>query len=557
MPETAKPEAPQKERQGGVNLKANDAAEFLGVNLRGLAFFDRPSQISADGLAIENDERDSDTLLISAVPVETLQSSEFADRLKSYTNIPLTLNVLRELQEEVINYYKSIGRSYVAVSVPPQDISSGVVQVVVIEARVGKISVDGNKWFEEEQYKDTLRLKTDDEIDLNRLDEDIAWVNRNPFRNADIVTEAGEQYGTTDVTILTNERFPLRVYAEYDNYGTDISGKDRILAGFNWGNAFWQGHELNYQYSRSTDGNLSRGHSGSYIIPLRWRHILGISAAYSKNNPDIAQPFDSEGKSWSLDMTYTIPLKSHGNYSHQFSIKVPFKSSDNTLEFSQTPITDNETHILHAELSYSGSWQQEGSYLGFNLGFIGSPGGLTGRNEDQFFNTSRAGATADYGIFRAGVSFSKTLPKDFSWTTNLSAQTATGNLVGIEQFALAGVGAVRGYDNGMIYRDRGFVVRNELRAPNLYPLQKFTRGNNLPNGTLRLYAFLDVGVGSNVDLLPGEDDSATLASIGLGMRFALGALLSINLDYGWQLSDDHVSIRDTSSQLHASVTIGY
>lgn len=528
----------------------------LGVKLRGITFLSRREQVDVNGIPV-NEDLASNKLIVESSFVPALQDPGFTANLDKYTNSDLSFVLLEELKSMIADFFSSIGRPYVAVSIPPQDISSGMVQLVVIESRMGEVEVEENRWFRKEHYLSQFRSREGEEILASLVNEDIDWLNRNPFRSVDVIARAGETIGTTDMTLIAQERFPLRVYAGFDNYGTNLSGKHRYLAGFNWGNAFNLDHQLNYQHTRSTEGDLSRGHAGSYVMALPWRHMLSFSAAYSRSRPDIAQPFEAEGKAWLAELAYTVPLRSLVNYSHNFSVRVPLKSIDNTLEFSQIPVTDNETHIVQAELVYEAAWQLSGSRFVYDLSVIASPGGLSGRNEDRFFDISRAGAKADYFIFRANGSFLSALPGGWTWLTQISTQVASNNLLGSEQLDMTGVNAVRSYDNSLLFRDNGVVIRNELSLPTVSVIDALEGGSGAARDSLRVYAFLDAGFANNVDPLPGEIDSVSLGSVGLGLQYNYASYFSASLEYGWQLSDDPEVLRDTSSQLHASIVIGY
>lgn len=564
VPDVARPAAPDTKPEGGGKEKDAIQDTPLGIDLKGIAFFSDPADVTRQGLGVdEHSDRTNGALIISALPVPELQSPQFAARLQPYAGIALTTGVLDKLKKEISRYYQLLGRPFVSVTIPPQDISSGLLQILVVEARAGAVTVKGNTYFGTDQYLSTLRVKKGDRIDINQLNADVDWINRNPFRNADVVTRAGDKFGETDIAVVTNERYPLRVYGGLDNFGSENSGKNRMLAGFNWGDAFKLGHELNYQHTRSFDFGRSQAHSGSYVVPLEWRHVFSLSASYAKSHPDIGSLFDSEGTSWSVEPAYVIPLQKRGDYSHEFSMRTPFKVSDNTLDFSSTPITDNTTHVVQLELGYAGNWRHEEQQYGGNVTAVGSPGGLSARNEDTHFDSSRSGASARYGILRGGASFSTALPKGFHWSTNANGQLATGNLLGGEQLSLAGVGAVRGYDNGLAYRDNGLVVRNELSAPEFSLMDlvandpAFNEQFELPPDTMTIFAFFDAAVGRNVEPVQGEQARVKLASTGVGIRYALGSLLSLDMSYGWQLTDNPPSLDARSSQLHISMTIGY
>src|SRR5579872_1909969 len=52
-----------------------------------------------------------------------------------------------DIQKEIIRTYQKLGRPIVLVEIPPQDLSTGIIQYQIIEGRLGDIEVSGNCWF--------------------------------------------------------------------------------------------------------------------------------------------------------------------------------------------------------------------------------------------------------------------------------------------------------------------------------------------------------------------------------------------------------------------------
>ncbi len=563
VPESRRPSAPE-EPSPDPDGQQLDTTPF-GVDLRGLVFLSHPDQISRKGVLVDEEvAAANDGLLFSLEPLPILKNDAFLNRLSAYDGAALSPALLQEIQNIVLDYFTEMGRPFVNISVPPQDIDNGIIQVLVVEGKVGTITVQGHEWFSEDNYLDNIRLKSGDPIRDQELQEDIAWINRNSFRTSDVVTKPGTQVGDTDLTVVTNERFPLRVYASHDNAGTRLSGKRRNSVGLNWGNAFGLGHEFNYQHTRAMHSRRMRAHSGSYVAPLPWRHIASVSASYSKSQPAVEDPFDSTGRSFSITGNYTVPLNTVGGYTDQLNFSLPFKSSDNTLLYSDSPVTDNVTHVVQAEAGYSGNATFDDMGIGFSGTLVASPGGVTARNENRYFDASRSGAKANYLIGRGAFSFSKPLPGGLRVQGNINAQLASGNLLGSEQVSMTGVNAVRGYKEGKLYRDEAIIGRFELYAPTISMIDRIPgiadtmAGANLPSqDSLTFLSFLDLGAGRNRFATVGEDSAVTVASVGLGLRYVLGPLVSVSADYGWELADNADSIEDLSSRLHLKITVGY
>ena len=177
-----------------------------------------------------------------------------------FMNQPLTQELLQKLKEEIVLYYRSHHHPVVAVYVPEQDVTDGVLQIVVLEGCVGQIAASGNCWFSSRFYERSIRLGSGEAITSDTLLTDVAWINRNPFRDVDVVFTPGCDPGTTNIELIVCDRFPLQVYAGADNTGTSPSGTARYFAGATWGNAFWLDQVLTYQYTTSNDFNEFQGY---------------------------------------------------------------------------------------------------------------------------------------------------------------------------------------------------------------------------------------------------------------------------------------------------------
>ena len=125
---------------------------------------------------------------------------------------PLTQSVLREIKQAVILYWRRCDHPVVAVEVPEQDISGGVLRLVVIEGCLGRVICRGNQWFSDSALMGYVQLRPGQAITADTLLTDVAWMNRNPFRHTDLIFTPGDEEGQTDVELMTHDRFPFRPY---------------------------------------------------------------------------------------------------------------------------------------------------------------------------------------------------------------------------------------------------------------------------------------------------------------------------------------------------------
>jgi hemolysin activation/secretion protein len=147
-------------------------------------------------------------------------------------------------------------------------------------------------------------------------------------------------------------------------------------------------------------------------------------------------------------------------------------------------------------------------------------GGARGGAAD--FEAVRPGAPKGFQVLR-GSGFAS-LPVGENWllTFRFFGQATPDRLVPGEQFGLAGVGVVRGYEEREVAGDSGMAGSFEVMMPRLLPR---TFGDPAEGfGDLRLVAFADAGNVSNHDSLTcdGVRTTCTLSSLGVGARFLFG-----------------------------------
>jgi hemolysin activation/secretion protein len=533
-PVPALPEAP-------VPAAAPVAAEQVLVPvLRGLVFLANPAALQKEGTSVEG-------LQVSGAAL--LETSEFRSLVTPYLGRPLTLGALNRLTRDAVLYFRQHGRPVVDVLVPEQNISTGTVQILVVEGRLGTVRVEGNQWFTAAQISAAVRAQRGAVIVGVPLLEDLVWINQNPFRQVDLVFSRGDQPGETDVILRTRDRYPLRLYVGYEDSGNALTGFDRVIAGVNWGNVFGRDEQLNYQLSASPDFKKLVAHSGSYLIPLtRLRHTLTFFASYAASRPELpGGSFALDGRTWQLGARYRVPLPARGAWTQAFIAGVDFKRSNNNLSFGGTQVFALENDVVQAIAAFSASHPDKHGTTTGELTFALSPGGLTSGDHTRAYEAARSFARPDYAYARLEIERLTKLPAGLTWITRGTAQLATANLLGSEQLGLGGASNLRGYEEREANGDDGFMLVNELHAP----------PHNVAGGRLDPLVFLDYGLVASHQPLPGEPSNLTLASAGIGLRYNLGGHFNLRADYGWQLKASGVSDGRRSERGHISVILSY
>lgn len=524
------------------------ADKVILESLSGLVIVSNPRLVITEGLS------GVAGVVIKETPI--LDQGEIKEKLAGYLGKPLTKGSKAQLLADIVLFLRRQGRPLVDVSTPPQEITGGVLQVLVIEGTVGQVRVKGDRWFYSVARQ--IRAQKGAPLDAQALSEDLDWLNRNPFRTVDLVYAKSAELGKTDLILRQVDRFPFRVYTGYEDSGTKLTGQNRWLAGFNWGNVFGGEGLFNYQFiADPSDFRRFRVHSGSFVQPLPWRHTLTVFYSRVDTKVNIPPLFKLGGTSWQAGARYEAPLPRLGSLRHAAVAGFDFKRANNALAFGGLQVFNTTTDVVEWSLSHNSSLNDRFGKTTLRLTGYYSPGAISGRNKSADFRQARAGAGARYSYAKIEASRSSRLPWGFALVNLAAVQRSDSNLLGSEQLGFGGYDTIRGYDSRVFNADQGFILSSELRLPavSLLPLLGNARLARI-NDKLQFLGFADYGVGSNKNLLPGEKSSTVLFSSGPGLRYTIAPYLSVRTDYGWQLRNAETN-RRVAARWHIAATASF
>jgi len=548
------PKQPEKTGEGkvvnqaeGKPLSGQADSEVLVGHLKGIFLLSDPKQVRHEGVTSPRAVEPGDVTLA--------KSPDFDAAIQPYIGQPVTMQSLAELTRSIVAFFRDHDRPVVNVFVPEQSITSGFVQVVVVISRVEKVDATGAHWFSNPMLRAEVQLRPGDPISSSRLNSDLSWINRNPFLQSDVLMAPGDAPGTTDLLLRTQDRFPLRVYAGFEDSGNQYTGNDRILAGFNYGNLFGIGQQLSYQFTTGTDVNKFTAHSGTYVIPLPWRHQLTFFGSYSESATSLGTDLSTSGVNWQISGRYEIPLPGTEHFTESVTGGFDFKRSNNNLIFGVATVSNVFTDVDQFVLGYQASGQDDyGSTSASATGFW-SPGGISKYDDDTDYMGTRGGARTNYAYGQFTLNRVTRLPLDFTWTVRGEVQESDANLLPSEQLGLGGYATVRGYDERVVNGDNGFLLSTEVAAPpvsiaQIFDIQKI-------KDQLQFLGFVDYGGTSLHQVTPADvNPNNNLLGVGPGVRYIINPYISIRFDYGFQLIDTGIADTGFESRHHSRAHLG-
>jgi hemolysin activation/secretion protein len=527
------------------------SSQIILPALKGIVYVASPSALVSTGLPLSA----AGPTGVAATDLPLLSRPEFQDQVRPFIGKPVTMDALNELARVTQNWYRANGQPFIDVSIPPQNIDNGLIQIVVTNYRVGKVEVSGNKWFSTTSISRASGIVPGQTLTVNGLEGDLNWLNQNPFLTVNAVLQPGAATGTTNVNLQATDQFPLRVYAGYDNEGVPSLGINEWDIGFNWGNAFNLGQILSYQLTRSFNGRFT-GHSISDVIPLPWQdNKLLVFGSYEEQKPGLGEYFSDLGRSGQASFRYVRTLPNLSWLTQDVQLGYDFKTTNSNLEFGGFSVFNSSAQIDQFVNTYDGDETDPYGETAVENDFILSPGGLTGANTTAAFETIVPYATSHYIYDRFGFTRTTNLPYRFSWVARLLAQVSNQNLLESEQLAGGGPGSVAGYPTDTALGSNGELINMTVFAPAFSPTQLL--GLHVPlYNQAQIGAFWDYANLYQDHAIPNEQNHVNLASVGLDLNYSAGQDANVQFAMGWQLRDAPGTTKHGGFG-QVSVVIGY
>jgi len=499
---------------------------------------------------------DNQDLVISPAPLKPgvhidspklglIKTEKFRRVVNPYLGKPVSIAMLNSLARDVIMFYRESDYPVVDVSIPEQDVTNGVVYVVVVEARLGKAVIEEGCYFDGCVLGKYIHLNKGQRLSEQQLLEELRWLNENPFRRVNLELRPGDRYSETDVVFKVKDRRPLQLYAGYEDTGTKLTGLERLNAGAIWGNALWKDHTASYQFTANPDFKSLVSHSGVYVIPTKNKNKFIMYGSYATNDPyDPVLGIQYGGYYGETGFIFDKKLKTrHYNrntwYEHRASMGFQYKNLNSTLDFGVPDFLASYPYVEVGQITfgYHGLLYQEKGMWAFGANLYVSPGGFSARNNTEIFDIYRYGADASYCYGNVRVERFHELGKAFRTYFKLEGQAANKNLIATEMFGLGGYDSVRGYDTYFLSADNALLFTAELQtAPKSLGLHHRFRLKDPDE--LSALLFYDHGFGWNNHTYGGyyEFKDTNLNSVGVGFRYKLNPCFNVRFDYGWQLN---------------------
>jgi hemolysin activation/secretion protein len=451
-----------------------------------------------------------------------------------------SINQLQQVAAKLAEYYHTHGYILAQAFVPAQDVANGEVTVRVLEGKLGKVVVEGNKHYPAATLQRPFRALIGAPVDKDAMESALLTLTNYPGLTAFGVLGAGQEVGTTNLTLRVQSEERLRLEMSVDNYGSRFAGEYRGTVTLTVNDPLHLADRLQLIGLYGMDSSGASGHGlyggANYEIPvfspndfLRFFHVT--------NSYDVAA-------------SASIPANSTGNtridevgYRHDFdrtrlgSASVGLAFNVKASQFRSPPSTLFDDKLTTARLDLL--WNRVDTLfhgvnqasLSYTHGFDDLLGSLGRYNPLAAAGASRLGADGRFDKVVVDLQRLQQLPQNLSLMVRVNGQYTPDPLVSLEQLSLGGADSVRAYSPSEVLAEKGGWATLELISPVPLLGSHPAFGGRTWGQILQLSVFTDYGVGVMNSPLVGSQQSETrLGGAGGAVQLSIPGRVFARLD---------------------------
>lgn len=408
--------------------------------------------------------------------------------------------------------------------IPQQKIENGMVEIFVIEGRLGKVKVEFDEDVKINHDLVTAyasKLEAGSVITTQTIERALFLISDLRGIYARSVFEPGEKIGTADLVIKISKAKLINANLDYDANGSLYTGTLRGGAGVDINNPSGRGDMLSARHSKSLDTGGNDNSRISYLIPLgRWGSKIGASYSelHYRLGTEVFDPLQGKGKATVSTVIGIHPIVRSRNANFMVMYQYDERTFHDVQE-ATSRVSDKATKV--SSIALSGDLRDSLLGGGINVGNVAYTNGRLDIAPETIRSADlvSAGGHGTQGGYEK-INFTYSRLQQLTKTTGLyfsyTGQRTGRNLDSSEKFSLGGSNAVRAYPQGEGAGDEGHMASLELR----YGVPKM---NKLP-GSMGLALFYDYGwslLNKKPSVTDSADNTISIAGYGVGLNWEI------------------------------------
>src|SRR5688572_16223792 len=310
----------------------------------------------------------------------------------------VTLAQIRSGAHKITLHYRSKGYGLSWAYLPEQVVKDGDIEIAIVEARIDRILVQGNTHYNTDFILNHVTaVQQQESFELDTLERGLLSLNEYPGLSVSAKLTPGGAPGTSDLYLIAQDKYPINVALDWDNYGAEEVAENRVGLTVEAFNLFELGHWLSVRGIEGFGDGELQYISGSYNIPFS--NSLKVSVYGSNYNYEAAGTlvnFDPVGDGVTFGVTASYPIVKTVGFT--ISPEVGYEHKNLTQELFGIETSNDQIRAVSAGARFEWNDDWNGRWLGSAFGRFGLDGFAGGLESDDP-DASRFGAGGDFARF--------------------------------------------------------------------------------------------------------------------------------------------------------------
>lgn len=399
--------------------------------------------------------------------------------LKPYQGQCLSLGQINDLLKAITHHYLERGFVTTRAYLPQQDLSGGVLKIVVVEGRLE--GLDSSELASPRELGMTFPGKTGEILNLRELEQLVDQLSRLPSRQAQLELAPGEQVGGSRVGLAGLRDKPWRVSATRNNDGDRSTGQQQMGLGLDWDSPLGLADQLSLRANQdavSDHWRHSDNQSLYYSVPWGWWTFnYAYSQSYYRTQGEASgyrfgMDGDSENHGFRAERVLHRDEVSKTGISFGLShLRTHNYLEDNLIDVSSNRITETQVGFNHGRRIGS-------AFVNLEAGWQQGIGALDAQSRGHEGGNAPQARYNKYSLTLSYLQPFRLWGESFSFDSLATGQQSEDVLYSSQRISLGGVSSVRGFQDQTLSGDSGGYWRNQLRwrrAVTWEPLRPFVQ----------------------------------------------------------------------------------
>ena len=400
---------------------------------------------------------------------DSLPASDRERLLKPYIGQCLGVTQLNELLKAITDYYLGKGRVTSRAYLPQQDLSSGHLQVLVVEGKLEALRSAEGSTVTERELAMAFPGKVGEALNLREIEQLVDQLNRLPSKQAQMELTPGKQVGGSDVVVKNTAQKPWRASLSRNNDGQKSTGEQQWGAGLEWDSPLGLGDQLMLRGGHdaiSDHQKTSKNTMLYYNVPWGW---WNFSYTYSESDyrtygvtDDYKYKQNGDNQNHQLRAERVI----HRDDVSKTSVNVGLahlRTNNYVLDVRTAP---SSNRLSELQLGVNHGRRIGNAFVNVDLGMQSGIGLLDAQSQDERDPYGGRQPNSRYRKYTATVSYLQPFSlwgESFSFSSLATGQRSEDILFSPQRMSLGGSASVRGFKDQLLTGDSGGYWRNEVR----------------------------------------------------------------------------------------------